>query len=100
MENKDMPAFPTITWDQLENGQVIQMTEHSGLTKRERIAAQMDVRSDIADYSMEFLVRFVGRPRPSAASPEDVIKWDSECEAKLRVIKADTLLTELSKPQP
>lgn len=38
MENKDMPAFPTITWDQLENGQVIQMTEHSGVSKFELFA--------------------------------------------------------------
>ena len=38
-ENNNAPAFPAITWDQLESGQVVQITDQPRLTKREKIAA-------------------------------------------------------------
>jgi hypothetical protein len=88
-------------WQQLETGQIVQSLQAAGLSKRELIASQMDARHDIADYSLEYLEALTGRARPSApTTAEELLKWDAECEAKIKVIKADALLTELSKPLP
>lgn len=65
------------------------------LTKRELIAAQIDVSKDLENWSTGFLEKLVGR-----SIPRDNIenyKWWAEAEAKLRVMKADALLAELSK---
>lgn len=100
MEKKDMPAFPVLEAKQLGDKMVLDLVS-PWLTKRELIASQMDARSDIADFSLEYLEALIGRARPSApTTAEELLKWDAECEAKIKVIKADALIAELSKPQP
>lgn len=93
--NKDMPAFPTISWDQLPNGNVVQYTDQPGLTKREQIAAMIDCSKDIDDYPVAFFKELIGRDMPE--NQIEKYKYFAECEAMLRVIKAEALLAELSK---
>ncbi len=104
MENKNLPAYPQPITGSTTDG-LTEIGDYNscavGLTKRELIAAHMDARSDIADHTLEYLETLVGRARPSApTTAEQLLKWDAECEAKIKVIKADALLAELSKTQP
>lgn len=93
MIDKNSPAFPAI------DGSTA--FYEKGLTKREFIASQLDVKSDIADYSLEYLESLIGRERPSApTTAEELLKWDAEVEAKIKIIKTDALLTQLSTPLP
>lgn len=76
-ENKDTPLFPV-------------------LSKRELIAAHIDVSKDMETWSVAFFKELMGTDIPTAKI--DNVKWWAEAEAKLRVIKADALIVELSKP--
>lgn len=80
--NKDTPAFPTITWDQLETGQIVQATEYAGLTKREQIAAMAMQGICASEY------------------PKDMPQGFADWAAEMATYCADALLFELSKPQP
>lgn len=78
-ENKDTPVFPV-------------------LGKRELIAAHIDVSKDMDSMSIVFFKELMGTDIP--ASKIDNFKWWAAAEAKVRLIKADALLLELSKSQP
>lgn len=80
IDNKDTPAFPTTTWEQMSDGRFVQITEHSGLTKREQIAA-MAMQGILSNPQMEI-----------ETTPVETIAEDA---ARL----ADALLDQLSKPQ-
>jgi hypothetical protein len=80
MENKNLPAFPTLTWDQLESGQIVQETESEGLSKREVFAMA----------AMQGLL--AGR-----WSCPDNVDCSPETIAPLAVKHADALIAELSK---
>lgn len=94
-----MPAFPVVV--RYENGKPVSYQngettgQEIGLTKREMIAAQMNVSKDIEDWSTEFFEELLGRKIPGNAQ-DNYLFW-AEAEARIRVIKADALLTELSK---
>lgn len=79
-DKNNTPAFPTLTWDQLQSGEIIQETEESGFSKREAIAMA----------AMQGLLagRFASEERLDC-SPETI--------ATLAVNHADALLAELSK---
>lgn len=77
--NKDTPAFPTITWEQLNNGQFVQVTEYAGLSKREQIAAM------VFQGMLSNATYFQGYSQ-------------NEDYARHAVQMADALLLELSKP--
>jgi hypothetical protein len=79
VENKDKVSFPT-------------------LSKRELIAAHIDISKDMENMSVGFFKQLMGRDIPT--SEIDNFMWWAEAEAKIRVIKTDALLNELSKPQP
>jgi hypothetical protein len=79
MDNKNSPAFPV-------------------LSKRELIAARIDVSKDFENYSAAFFTELMGKQPPSGHL-ENYAYWN-KAEAKLRVMKADALLNELSKTQP
>jgi hypothetical protein len=99
MENKDMPAFPdTMRGAPQTFSNQCPEDLPSGLTKREYLAALIDVSKDIDGHSISVIQAVVGRDIPT--SPFENLMFWAEAEAKLRVIKADALLTELSKPQP
>lgn len=98
-----MPAFPVeMTSD--ENGMFTGAQTGNargfaiGLSKREYLAALIDVSKDIDGHSVDFIKALVGRDIPKTHLEN--LKFWAEAEAKLRVIKADALLLELSKPQP
>lgn len=76
-----MPTFPTITWDQLESGQIIQITNDPGISKREYFAAKAMQGLLACDH-----VGNCGMP--------------GEALAKSALHYADALILELSKPQP
>ena len=90
MDNKDKMAFPFY-----EPGTGFGSVSE-GLTKRELWATMVDVSKDIENMSTGLVERLVGRPRPDDSV--DYYLWRAEVEAKMRVIKADALLAELSKP--
>lgn len=91
-----MPAFPILELKEMGDEFLLD-SKSDGLTKREMIAAKMDVKSEVADYSLDFLQKLVGRERPSSVNPYDVLAWDAEAEAIMRVIKADALFRQLEK---
>jgi hypothetical protein len=82
-DNKNSPAFPTITWDQMADGQFVQVTESAGLTKREKIAAM----------AMSGLL--AGR-----WATQERVDCKPETIAAMALDHADALLLELSKNQP
>lgn len=70
---------------------------HTGMTIREKIAAmlpemQIDFGSNTNAES------FIGREMPSSNNPVEYLTYMAQIEAKLRVIRADALIEELSKP--
>lgn len=85
MENKYMPAFPTTTWDQLESGQIIQMTDGHGVSKLEFFACNAPV--DIPSWFVHVPPTMEVTPEPNWRSLEskedqDIIKcWlDAGCD--------------------
>lgn len=94
IDNKNQPAFPISeeSTDRIDQGIKI----YTGLTKRELIASQLDVSEEIVNRSISYFESLLGRSQPS--NEEGSVLFWAEAEAKLRVIKADALLSELSKP--
>lgn len=102
MENKNLPAFP-ISSSSNETGTYSLLDARSGfdyigLTKREWMAAHVDVSNEMVNSSIAFIEALMGKQPPSSHL-ENFAYWN-EAEAKLRVMKADALIAELSKPQP
>jgi hypothetical protein len=94
MENKDMPAFPVV--EQTKNGDKMLLDcTASGVTKREWMAALINVANEMENSSISFIKELMGK-EPPTGTMENHAYWN-EAEAKLRVMKADALLTELSK---
>lgn len=73
----------------------MQETAYAGLSKREWVAAMLDVSDELVNRSMSYFEYLLGRPQPN--NEEGSVLFWAEAEAKLRVIKADALLKELSK---
>lgn len=71
----------------------------SELSIRELIAATINVYADVENYSVDFFKNIMGKEVP-LNDPIGNYKYWAEAEAKLRVIKADALIAELSNPQP
>jgi hypothetical protein len=82
--NKNMPAFP-----------VTENIGINGVTKREWMAAHVNVANELENLSIGFIKELMGK-EPPAGTMENHAYWN-EAEAKLRVMKADAILTELSK---
>ena len=95
-DNKNQPAFPDTMRAQSQS-YLNQNPESwpTGLTKREYIATHIDVSKDMEDYTKAFFEELLGRPFPGNTI-ENYLFW-AEAEAKLRAMKADALLAELSK---
>jgi hypothetical protein len=91
MENKDLPAYPTIDWDQLESGQIIQKVGDPGLTKLELVASG----------AMNALI---GNWDSSCKICDSDPRYDGQNFKEVVAINAaefaHALLAELSKPQP
>lgn len=104
IDNKDMPAFPqSVSANEVgiylaTSANIEDNAQVTGLTKRELIAAHIDCSKDIDDYPIAFFKELLGRDMPD--NQIEKYKYFAEAEAKLRVIKADALLSELSKTQP
>lgn len=98
MKNADMPAMP-LTNDMgaphFTGDVALTSSNCSGLTKREMIAKDIDV-GEFKFNSIDNLSEFIGRS-VDQSSMEDLIKATAECDAKIRVIYADSLLKELEK---
>ena len=90
-DNKDMPAFPTITWDQLPAGRIVLKTEGTGLTKREEVAARA-MEALIGNWEASCKI-CDSDPRYDGTNFKEVVAMNS---AEF----ADALLTELSTHQP
>jgi hypothetical protein len=88
IDNKDTPAFPTITWEQLNNGTFVQVTESAGLTKREYFAG----------LAMQGLLSCIEMQRWLQTDP----RYTGQNFAKVVAINAtefaDALIEQLSKP--
>ena len=94
MKNADMPAMPVNNF--LKEGNLaVSTNEFQGLTKREVIAKDIDV-GEFQFNSIDNLSEFIGRS-VDQSSMIDLIKATAECDAKIRVIYADSLLKELEK---
>jgi hypothetical protein len=96
MDNKNQPAFPD-TRRAAAQSFTNQAPEDMpiGLTKREWMVAHIDVTNEMENSSLAFIAELMGKQPPSGTM-ENHAYWN-EAEAKLRVMKADALLTELSK---
>jgi hypothetical protein len=68
------------------------------LSKRELIAAMIDISKDVEGKSTASIEALMGETIPNGRIEN--YKYWARVEAKMRVIKADALLNELSKPQP
>lgn len=68
------------------------------LSKRELIATHIDVSKDMENWSVAFFNDLMGSKPPT--NQLENYKWWANAEAKIRLIKADALLFELSTPQP
>lgn len=84
-ENKNEAAFPVHA----------DTISRCGLTKREWMAAHINVSNEMENSSIAFISELMGK-QPPAGTMENRAYWN-EAEAKLRVMKADALLAELSK---
>ncbi|QZI90963.1 hypothetical protein MYOV024v1_p0038 [Vibrio phage PS34B.2] len=94
MKNADMPAMP-ISNDELAQALELGADGSKGLTKREAIAKDIDI-GEFKFNSIDNVSEFIGRS-VDQSSMEDLIKATAECDAKIRVIYADSLLRELEK---
>ena len=86
----NQPAAPTLIYEQYAD-------KVTGMTIREKIAAmlpemQIDFGSNTNAES------FIGREMPSSNNPIEYLTYMAQIEAKLRVIRADASIEELSKP--
>lgn len=97
MDNKNTPAFPVLELKQFGDKLLLDCTG-AGVSKREWMAAHIDVANEMENSSIGFIKELMGKEPPSGIL-ENNAYW-MEAEAKLRVIKADALLNELSKTQP
>ena len=97
MDNKNTPAFPVLELKQLGDKMLLDCTG-AGVSKREWMAAHIDVSSEMENSSIAFIEALMGK-RPPSGHLENHAYW-TEAEAKLRVMKADALLNELSTTQP
>jgi len=87
MDNINLPAFPpNAEWEH---------PKVKGLTKLEIIACHTDVSDDVKDYSVSFIKEIMGEEIPEGAM--DKYNYWARVEAKLKVIKAKALLSELEK---
>ena len=96
MKNADMPAMPTQTYDHgaAMQGLAVTVTDKSGLTKREMMAAMLpDVGLEIDSRAVP---GFIGR-EVNWGDILDGLKASAEVEAIHRVIRADALLAELDR---
>lgn len=94
MENKNQPAFPVLELKQLGDKLLLDCAA-AGVTKREWMAAHINVSNEMENSSIAFISELMGK-QPPAGTMENHAYWN-EAEAKLRVMKADALLAELSK---
>ncbi len=70
---------------------------HDGMTIREKIAATLNFNE--ADFGDQFVDRFMDTERPKwMENPKEYAKYMADFEAKIRVMRADALIEELSKP--
>jgi hypothetical protein len=97
IENKNQPAFPVLELKQLGDKMLLDCAA-AGVTKREWMAAHVNVSNEMENSCITFITELMGKQPPSGSMANHVY-W-TEAEAKLRVMKADALLAELSKPQP
>jgi hypothetical protein len=99
IDNNNQPAFPDTMRAQPQS-YINQFPERwpTGLTKIEYAATHIDVSKDMEDYGKAFFEELLGRPFPGndGSAIDNYLFW-AEAEAKLRVMKADALLKELSK---
>lgn len=95
-DNKNLPAFPD-TMRAAPQSYLNQNPEDwpTGLTKREYITTAIDVSSDMENMSTGLKEKLVGRGMPDESI--EYYHWLAAVEAKMRIIKADAVLTELSK---
>jgi len=93
MDNKNQPAYPVSEEVTERIDQDIKI--YTGLTKREWLAATLDISKDLTDLPFGMVQKLIGRPMPT--DQIEAINYWAEIDAKLRVIKADALLKELSK---
>lgn len=105
MNNKDMPAFP-VECSYNEDGSTprgVQTTNYSGwekgFSKRELISAtiSIDQKEEILCFSAAGIKEILGRDLSTSLMQK--LRDFAEVEAKIRVMKADALLTELSKSE-
>jgi hypothetical protein len=97
MYNENQPAFPD-TRRAAAQSYTNQAPEDlpTGLTKLEYIATHISVAENADSFGNDVLAALVGRVMPTDQTIE-FIQWWAEAEAKVRVMKAKALLTELSK---
>jgi hypothetical protein len=95
-DNKNLPAFPD-TRRAAEQSFSNQNPDQwpTGLTKREWMAAHINVANEVENSSLAFIAELMGK-QPPTGTMENHAYWN-EAEAKLRVMKADAILAELSK---
>ena len=67
-----------------------------GLTKREHFAVHADVTDEMVDMKREFIATLINRDIDNSDAL-DIIRAHCECEAVLKVMKADALIAELNK---
>jgi hypothetical protein len=98
MDNKNQSAFPD-TRRAAAQSFSNQAPEDLpvGLTKLEYIATHITLSENVDGFTNTTLANLVGREMPPAGDSIKYVEWWAEAEAKVRVMKAKALLTELSK---
>ena len=84
MDNKNQPAFPTLTWNQLESGAIVQETESEGISKREYFAAKA-LQGILANHWCQNDFK------------NNIVAMDYAETAQQAIGYADALIAELSK---
>jgi len=96
MSNKNLSAFPDPRRAAAQSFSNQAPEDFpTGLTKREWMVAHINVTNEMENSSLTFIAELMGKQPPSGIM-ENHAYWN-EAEAKLRVMKADALLAELSK---